>query len=86
MRASKWTRRVAPAGQCRLHRAQERGDAESIRTRTLDVHLGRLRSKLADYSREYIATVCCLGHRLQPCADRRVLTEAAGVLSASAGG
>jgi len=54
------------------------GYGPEIRTRTMDVHLRRLRVKLGSYSRQHIETVFGLGYRLQPC------FEAAPVLAAAA--
>jgi DNA-binding response OmpR family regulator len=54
------------------------GYGPEIQTRTMDVHLRRLRVKLSSYSREHIETVCGLGYRLQPCSEPQTLTHAAG--------
>jgi len=43
------------------------GYGPEIHTRTMDVHLRRLRVKLGTYSRHHIETVFGLGYRLQPC-------------------
>ena len=43
------------------------GYGSEIRTRTLDVHIRRLRRKLKDSSRQHIETVFGIGYRLQPC-------------------
>jgi len=45
------------------------GYGEGIRTRTLDVHVRRLRKKLAPLSEQYIETIFGVGYRFQP--DRR---------------
>src|SRR5258708_3567304 len=37
-----------------------------IRTRTLDVHVRRLRKKLAAYADQYIETIFGIGYRFQP--------------------
>jgi len=37
-----------------------------IHTRTLDVHMRRLRGKLRDHSRQHIETIFGIGFRLQP--------------------
>jgi DNA-binding response OmpR family regulator len=37
-----------------------------IRTRTLDVHIRRLRRKLGQYSEQYIETIFGVGYRFQP--------------------
>jgi len=54
------------------------GYGPEIRTRTMDVHLRRLRVKLGSYSRQHIETVFGLGYRLQPCFEQAALTHAAG--------
>ena len=52
------------------------GYSNQIRTRTLDVHIRRLRTKLASYSREYIETIFGIGYRFQPFhANRRYQAE-----------
>ena len=42
------------------------GYSSEIRTRTLDVHIRRLRTKLGAYSREYLETIFGIGYRFQP--------------------
>ena len=42
------------------------GYSPQIRTRTLDVHIRRLRKKLGDYAEQYIETVFGVGYRFQP--------------------
>ena len=42
------------------------GYGSQIRTRTLDVHIRRLRMKLGAYSREYLETIFGIGYRFQP--------------------
>jgi DNA-binding response OmpR family regulator len=42
------------------------GYGPAIRTRTLDVHMARLRSLLGSYAPAYIATVSGTGYRFQP--------------------
>ena len=54
------------------------GYGPEIRTRTMDVHLRRLRVKLGSYSRLHLETVFGLGYRLQPCNEARTLTHAVG--------
>jgi DNA-binding response OmpR family regulator len=53
------------------------GYGPDILTRTMDVHLRRLRVKLGTYSRQHIETVFGLGYRLQPCNMPQTLTRAA---------
>jgi DNA-binding response OmpR family regulator len=42
------------------------GYSMQIRTRTLDVHIRRLRKKLGSYSEQYIETIFGVGYRFQP--------------------
>src|ERR1022692_1595389 len=42
------------------------GYSTEIRTRTLDVHVRRLRKKLGGYADQYIETVFGIGYRFQP--------------------
>ena len=42
------------------------GYSTGIRTRTLDVHIRRLRCKINDVSRQHIETIFGIGYRLQP--------------------
>ena len=42
------------------------GYGGEIRTRTLDVHVRRLRKKLGDYADQYIETIFGIGYRFQP--------------------
>jgi DNA-binding response OmpR family regulator len=46
--------------------AQVWGYSPEVHTRTLDVHIRRLRGKLGDYSRRQIETIFGIGYRLQP--------------------
>jgi DNA-binding response OmpR family regulator len=43
------------------------GYGADIRTRTLDVHIRRLRKSLGNYGSAYIETVFGVGYRFQPC-------------------
>ena len=42
------------------------GYSPEIRTRTLDVHIRRLRKKLGPYADQYIETIFGIGYRFQP--------------------
>jgi two-component system alkaline phosphatase synthesis response regulator PhoP len=42
------------------------GYSSAIRTRTLDVHIRRLRKRLAEYSDQHIETIFGVGYRFQP--------------------
>ena len=42
------------------------GYSPAIRTRTLDVHVRRLRKKLGGYADRYIETIFGIGYRFQP--------------------
>jgi DNA-binding response OmpR family regulator len=42
------------------------GYSSEIRTRTLDVHIRRLRKKLGSYADRYIETIFGIGYRFQP--------------------
>ncbi|HUA58392.1 MAG TPA: winged helix-turn-helix domain-containing protein [Verrucomicrobiae bacterium] len=42
------------------------GYGSDIRTRTLDVHVRRLRKKLGTYADQYIETIFGIGYRFQP--------------------
>jgi DNA-binding response OmpR family regulator len=57
-----------------LHSVWGYGDA--IRTRTLDVHIARLRGRLGCYSSEYIHTVFRGGYRFQPCVEPKAMCAA----------
>jgi DNA-binding response OmpR family regulator len=42
------------------------GYSNEIRTRTLDVHVRRIRKKLGSYSEQHIETIFGVGYRFQP--------------------
>jgi DNA-binding response OmpR family regulator len=47
------------------------GYGQGVRTRTLDVHIRRLRQNLGPYGKLYIETVFSIGYRFQPCPGER---------------
>jgi len=49
------------------------GYSDQIRTRTLDVHIRRLRRKLGEHSGTYIETIFSVGYRFQPFRAPRLL-------------
>src|SRR5438477_4072337 len=51
------------------------GYSTQIRTRTLDVHIRRLRKKLGAYSEQYIETIFGIGYRFQPFRVQRSLQD-----------
>jgi len=51
------------------------GYSAQIRTRTLDVHIRRLRKKLGPYSEQYIETIFGVGYRFQPYRPQRTLHD-----------
>src|SRR5437867_2878047 len=51
------------------------GYSAQIRTRTLDVHIRRLRKKLGGYSEQYIETIFGIGYRFQPYRPQRSLQD-----------
>lgn len=51
------------------------GYSTQIRTRTLDVHIRRLRKKLGGYSEQYIETIFGIGYRFQPFRPHRALQD-----------
>lgn len=54
------------------------GYGAEIRTRTLDVHVRRLRKKLAGYADQYIETIFGIGYRFQPYHAPRFFRAATG--------
>jgi two-component system alkaline phosphatase synthesis response regulator PhoP len=55
------------------------GYSAQIRTRTLDVHIRRLRKKLGNYSDEYIETIFGSGYRFQTFRSEPSLRDHCGV-------
>jgi len=58
------------------------GYNNQIRTRTLDVHIRRLRKKLGEHSGTYIETIFSVGYRFQP--FRPKVTRLAAVMAMGA--
>jgi DNA-binding response OmpR family regulator len=51
------------------------GYGEGVRTRTLDVHIRRVRKKLSPFSEQYIETIFGVGYRFQPFRPRSSLVS-----------
>jgi DNA-binding response OmpR family regulator len=60
------------------------GYSREIRTRTLDVHIRRLRKKLGAYGEQYIETIFGIGYRFQPYREPRTFPVYPGILAATA--
>jgi len=60
------------------------GYSNQIRTRTLDVHIRRLRKKLGEHSGAYIETIFSVGYRFQPFRAPRVVQRLAPVMALGA--
>lgn len=52
------------------------GYSREVRTRTLDVHIRRVRKKLGAYSDQYIETIFGVGYRFQPYRMKTFVAEA----------
>ncbi|MGA2135768.1 MAG: winged helix-turn-helix domain-containing protein [Bryobacteraceae bacterium] len=52
------------------------GYGPEVHSRTMDVHLRRLRVKMGSYGRQHIETVFGLGYRLQPCLVEAPMVQA----------
>jgi two-component system alkaline phosphatase synthesis response regulator PhoP len=60
------------------------GYSNQIRTRTLDVHIRRLRKKLGEHSGAYIETIFSVGYRFQPFRAPRTAQRLAPVMALGA--
>jgi DNA-binding response OmpR family regulator len=60
------------------------GYSNQIRTRTLDVHIRRLRKKLGEHSGTYIETIFSVGYRFQPFRAPRLVTMPAQMMALGA--
>ncbi len=60
------------------------GYSNQIRTRTLDVHIRRLRKKLGEHSGTYIETIFSVGYRFQPFRATRLVQRLAPVMALGA--
>ena len=58
------------------------GYGPDIRTRTLDVHIRRLRRKLGDYGEQYIETTLVYGYRFHPWREPNACTVDTHLLGA----
>ena len=61
------------------------GYSPETRTRTLDVHIRRLRSKLERYGTQYLETIFGVGYRFQPYREPRVFGKTAFEQALTAG-
>ena len=60
------------------------GYSTQIRTRTLDVHIRRLRKKLGQYAESYIETIFGIGYRFQPFRMHQVPRQISPILAVGA--
>jgi DNA-binding response OmpR family regulator len=60
------------------------GYSSQIRTRTLDVHIRRLRKKLGQYAESYIETIFGIGYRFQPFRVHQVPRQISPILAVGA--
>ena len=56
------------------------GYSKEIRTRTLDVHIRRLRKKLGPYGDQYIETIFGVGYRFQPYREHRLFRSSEALM------
>jgi DNA-binding response OmpR family regulator len=61
------------------------GYSSEIRTRTLDVHVRRLRKKLGGYADQYIETIFGIGYRFQPFRAPRFFRPSVGTSALAIG-
>lgn len=60
------------------------GYCADVKTRTLDVHVRRLRKKLGPFAQQYIETIFGIGYRFQPYHAPRFMQSGKPVAAASA--
>jgi DNA-binding response OmpR family regulator len=62
------------------------GYGAEIKTRTLDVHVRRVRAKLGRFAEQYIETIFGIGYRFQPYHAPRFLQSGSGKSAMAVGG
>ncbi len=60
------------------------GYSNQIRTRTLDVHIRRLRKKMGEHSGSYIETIFSVGYRFQPFRAPRLVPQMSQMMAVGA--
>ena len=60
------------------------GYSNQIRTRTLDVHIRRLRKKMGEHSGVYIETIFSVGYRFQPFRAPRLMPSLGSMMAVGA--
>lgn len=60
------------------------GYSNQIRTRTLDVHIRRLRKKMGEHSNVYIETIFSVGYRFQPFRASKLMPRLSSMMAVSA--